>query len=236
MIKINTITLVVSVEVLFGGCLNAQAVFPQALASPPPNVAALSSEMSTTMLITTRSGQYSQEQTGHYYRDKDGKTRVDLAVASIITDPLSRTVTYIDNAKRQAKVMHMPPIPANPIAKRDSIPAPAATQPVADFGTTTFEGHPVSKKIATFNVDKSTSSRAEMLQSQETWVATDIQLPVMTKTVGLDRVTTQKFYNIKIGDVNEATFKLPDGYQVVEDKTQPIRPFQEIPVTEAVHK
>jgi hypothetical protein len=85
------------------------------------------------------------------WRSGDGKTRIDTATTSVISDPVAQHTIVLDHAKKEAMVIPMLPAGSAPAAPHAAAPgAPAAPQAppvhVEDLGKSTIEGHEVEGK------------------------------------------------------------------------------------------
>jgi hypothetical protein len=182
------VALVIAATTLGTGSLNAQQ-----------NPLALEAEIETT--FTTSAGQ--QSVPGHYYRSQAGKTREDSPLGSIITDVTAGTITLLNPATKEAKVIVM--------AGQPPPPAPTAGNALVPFEAGTIEGHAVTKV------------RQEMAgQTQELWTAADLGLVVLSKVVAPDFAMTRELRNFSLHEPNPAVFLIPNGYTVTQAPPPPL--------------
>jgi hypothetical protein len=85
------------------------------------------------------------------WRSSDGKTRIDTARSSVISDPVSQQTIVLDHAKKEATVIPMaPPGAAPPPSSAAPGTAAAGVHPssmqVQDLGKSIIEGHEVEGK------------------------------------------------------------------------------------------
>jgi hypothetical protein len=140
---------------------------------------------------------------GHYYRGRNGRTREDSPVGSMIVDPRTGTVTLLNPATKEAKVI---------VAAGQ--PRAAATGAFVPFEQATLDGHPVKKAR--------TSGAAG--QAQEMWTAEDIGLVVLSKVEWPDFSMTKVLRNISVHEPQAELFQVPSGYHVTHETARPAPP------------
>jgi len=197
-----------SIQAIRGTCLvalmsaapfaHAQPAAPAAQAEIVPLTADVKS--SVTLGVPVSRGQ-NQVFEGRYFRSRDGRLREDSALGSVIVDVRAQTVTLLNPQRKEATVVHM----TGATAARATAPRPA----MAVVGETTVEGHPVVKQAK---------------QQTETWIATDLELPVFSRTTAADRTTTKELRNIQVGDPDPAVFAIPKDYKVIVQSAPPPAP------------
>ena len=137
------------------------------------------------------------ENHGHYYRNAKGQSREESRVGVLITDTTNGTVTLLIP---DAKEAHVFKVPQDRQITRDH--GKPATTPL---GTGTHEGHPISKaKVAGTNG-----------RSHEVWTATDIGLPVYTRTESQGLTTERILRHLDTSEPDSALFGIPGDYKKV---------------------
>jgi hypothetical protein len=173
-------------------------------------------DVKTTVTSSAPSGRgFDRTQNGHYFRSRDGKAREDVVFGSIITDAKARTMTFLNNAKKEATVVAM----SDPdVATAVGLQSPEDTAKnnknslVTPLGDDMVDGHPVHKKLIE-------TGNARLGHKSEIWMATDVHLPVVMKTIGPDRTATKEYRNIRVTDPDPQVFEIPKDYRIV-DKSQ----------------
>jgi hypothetical protein len=191
--------IVIVAATLDTGSLSAQ----KAIGSPiaPKLRAALDAEIETT--FTTPQGQFSTP--GHFYRSRDGKMREDSPLGSMITDVRSGTVTLLNHAKKEAKVIVVTgqPRPSASLANKAAMPQ--------SFEEATIEGHAVTK-----------ARKAAGGATQEVWTAKDLGLVVFSKVDAPDFAMTKTLRNFSLREPDPALFRIPSGYTVTHEDAPPM--------------
>lgn len=158
------------------------------------NRAALEAEIETT--FTTPQGQFSTP--GRYYRSRDGKMREDSPIGSIITDTRSGTVTLLNRATREAKVIV--------VAGKPRPPSPQADTMLEPFEEASIEGRPVTKARKTIGGT-----------TQELWTARELGLVVLSKVDAPDFAMTKVLRNVSLREPDPAVFRIPKDYTVTHE-------------------
>jgi hypothetical protein len=181
---------VIAAATLETGSLNAQK-----------NLPALEAEIETT--FTTPQGEFSTP--GHYYRSQNGKIREDSPLGSMITDIRTGTVTLLNRATKEARVIV--------IAGQPRPSAPDAGKAPEPFEEATIEGHAVTK-----------ARRVMLGTSQELWTAKDLGLVVFSKVDAPNFAMTKVLRNVSLHDPDPALFRIPHDYKVTHETTPPTPP------------
>jgi hypothetical protein len=181
---------VIAVATLETGSLNAQK-----------NLPALEAQIETT--FTTPQGQFTTP--GHYYRSQDGKIREDSPLGSMITDVRTGTVTLLNRATKEARVIVM--------AGQPRSSAPDAGKAPEPFEEATIEGHAVTK-----------ARRAMAGTTQELWTAKDLGLVMFSKVDAPNFAMTKVLRNFSLRDPDPQVFRIPDDYKVTHETTAPTLP------------
>jgi len=191
--------IVIAAATLDAGSLSAQRPIGAPIA--PKLRTALDAEIETT--FTTPQGQFSTP--GHFYRSRDGKMREDSPLGSMITDVQSGTVTLLNHANKEAKVIVVTgqPRPSASLANKAAMPQA--------FAETTIEGHAVTK-----------ARTAAGGATQEVWTAKDLGLVVFSKVDAPDFAMTKTLRNVSLREPDPALFKIPNGYTVTHENAPPM--------------
>jgi hypothetical protein len=143
---------------------------------------------------------------GHYYRSRSGKAREDSPIGSIITDLRSGTVTLLNPATKEAKVIVT--------AGQPRASAAVAAGAFVPFEQAIVDGHPVKKARTTGNAG----------QVQEMWTAQDLGLVVFSKVEWPDFSMTKVLRNVAVREPVAELFKIPSEYQVTHETVRPAPP------------
>lgn len=155
-------------------------------------------------LTVTPPGQTSRQIVGHYARSSDGKVREETPMFVTITDPKTRTITFLNQATKEATVIHG--MRSKTEADRDVAFPRGKVSPGSESDKAVVDGHPVVKRRAT----------ARNGATREIWMATDISLPMVVKTSGSGRSSTKTFKNVSVKEPDPGAFTIPKGYRVTE--------------------
>jgi len=198
------VVVVIAAATLDPGSLNAQKNRPAPIDPDAVNAQkkpALEAEIETT--FRTSQGQFSTP--GHFYRSRDGKMREDSPLGSMITDVRSGTVTLLNRATKEAKVIV--------VTGQPRPPAPAAGKVPKAFAETTIEGHAVTK-----------ARNAMGTTTQEVWTAKDLGLVVFSKVDAPDFGMTKVLRNFSVREPDPAVFQIPQDYTVTHESVPPTPP------------
>jgi hypothetical protein len=195
------VAIVLAAATLDTGALNAQ----RPIGSPIGLTlrSALDAEIETT--FTTPQGQFSTP--GHFYRSRDGKMREDSPLGSMITDVRAGTVTVLNHARKEAKVIVVTALPRPAAPRAGTAAAPRS------LGEATVEGHPVTKA-------RTTAGGA----TQELWTAKDLGLVVFSKVEAPDFGMTKVLRNLSLREPDAALFRIPSDYTVTHETAPPLPP------------
>jgi outer membrane lipoprotein-sorting protein len=175
-------------------------------------VVPISADEQITRTDLTKAGtQRTIQSASHFYRDSQGRTRVETGSSVTITDPASGTVLLLSpktqTYQRQAT-------PAKPASGVPGIQSGQVTTQSRDLGKAVVAGVPVEGRGYTVSIP------ANKIQGARTkdvtiWLSRDLQLPVQTRIVdpaGQDYTTT--YSNIRSGvDLAADLFTVPAGYR-----------------------
>jgi hypothetical protein len=185
------IAVVVAAATLQTGSLRAQK----------KTLPALEGEIETT--FRTPQGQFSTP--GHYYRSRDGRVREDSPIGSIITDVRGGSVTLVNRATKEARVIRMAG------ARRPEAPGPALAPDAFEEGT--VEGHAVKKA-------RKTMGRT----TAELWTAPDLGVALMSKVEAPDFAMTKVMRNLSLHEPDPDVFRIPNDYKVTHETAPPTPP------------
>jgi len=183
---------------------------------------------------------------GPYYRDRYGRTRVEVGNMIVINDPVSGMSYLLDTQQRTARVIDRNAMRAQATQVRTSERAlnidqnkladPAAmlnTQPASksratmppgfdqrSLGSKMIEGVNCEGKIFTQTVPpNSKMGNARPIETTtEIWIAKDLMLPVLSVSEHplMGRIV-QRFTNIRTGvEPDPSLFILPEGFKVID--------------------
>jgi hypothetical protein len=178
--------------------------------------------------------------TGTYYRDSNGRTRLELGNTVVISDPIARTTITLDLAAATTRVMGPPTsAPAGSVAPASGSAPPAPVHTSHAVGT----AEPV-RALGTMNINgfQARGFRGEVVfpagiggnpvptrHVSETWRSDDLRLHISTtsttsavKSGGdvLIRQSVEQYRDIMRGaQVDPSLFAIPAGFNVTSPGT-----------------
>ena len=192
-------------------------------------------------------------ESGQFYRDSQGRTRLELGNHIIINDPVARTRYVLDTEQRVAHKMPlpsggprgrgpgdemMPPPPppppgANGAAPNRLMPPPplpprpdGPPPPRTDLGTRQIEGLTAHGwEITRPLPPPPDGGDNNVTETTQTWVVEELKLPVLTETVVSDgHRHTRRFTEIqRNAAVDALLFAVPADYEIVAAPPPPPR-------------
>jgi hypothetical protein len=138
-----------------------------------------------------------------------------------ISDPVSKVIREVDTQNKTVHEMavHMPPAGATRGPRQQgNRPAPPADPNVKneDLGSQTINGESAKGTRFTHTVPAGSEGNARQLQTvRETWMSSDLKVPVSVKVVDPRRGTTlTQLSNINRAEPDPTLFQVPAGYTV----------------------
>ena len=172
------------------------------------------------------------------YRDGAGRTRLERALTPSLVeihDPEGGVFVVLDEARRVAhRVTYTrPPAPGpaplealNPLGAVGAfVSAPVVEGPKAEdrteaLGTRLFEGVEATGQRDSLTYPANSMGNSEpLVATQESWYAASIHATVLAiqRHPQTGEIRTE-LVNIKVGEPEGALFRVPEGYEVVEDQ------------------
>jgi hypothetical protein len=192
---------------LLGTTLSGAFLSAQTRSSP---LSALDAEIETTYTVNGRE----IRSIGHYYRSRDGKTREDTPLGSLIIDLSRRTVTLLNPATQEAKVLTMPSDSSLLAAATESssIAAPAASgRTMQVFEEGNLEGHRVTKRRPTVSDGN----------KHEVWLADDLGIVMLTETETESFKMRRVLRRLSMREPHRSLFEIPKHFRVVTEDVVP---------------
>lgn len=134
---------------------------------------------------------------GRYYRAQDGRVREDSPIGATIIDPAGGTVTLLNFATKEARVLSVP----RPLQAAREVGRPQA---FTRFGDATIEGHAVAKLRT-----KDAGGR-----DQELWNSDELGLTVYSRTQSTNLVITKSHHDFAFREPDPNLFQIPKDYKV----------------------
>lgn len=168
----------------------------------------------TTMTMDAEGERQTTRETGHFYRDSQGRTRTEIESLVTIYDPTSGTTLMLDTATRTYQ-QQLRDAARPALAARDD-------RSVSDgrlVSTSRSLGEAVINGVRTEGVAQTVTLPAwRGLPSQQkkvdSWRSTEVQLPVRTRVVDETGAVYQRTYtNIEVGAPAADLFAVPAGYR-----------------------
>jgi hypothetical protein len=196
--------------------------------------------------VLPNSNTINKAERGLYYRDRQGRTRVEVGNTIVISDPVTGMSYVLDTQRRIARVIDRNALraqatsvrtsertldidrnkPVDPAAvlNAQSASKPRATMPPGfdqrSLGSKMIEGVNCEGKIYTHTIPaNSKMGNARPLESStEIWIAKDLMLPVLSVSQHpVMGKTVQRYTNIRTGvEPDPSLFKLPEGFKVLD--------------------
>ncbi len=154
--------------------------------------------------------------TGHFYRDGEGRTRLEQGAIATISDPVNRVTMILDSTKGIARKIDFPqgaqrasqPVPSNLGVQRKQL------------GVQTIDGiEVVGEEFVTVIPAVSFIGNAKPIeQVTQVWHSAALQLPVLvTISDPVSGKTTRRFKNIQAHvALDSKLFEVPAGFQVLQ--------------------
>jgi len=179
-----------------------------------------------------------QELHGKTYRDSQGRTRMEMELASLgggpprlsisIHDPVQKIFIYLEPEAQRARIHHEPNAPPAEATPNDGPPATQTTRPAApsinheDLGTTTIDGWTAKGRRTTRTIEAGQiGNDRPIVSTNEIWSSPELHVPLLRKSDDPQRgQVTVKLINIRRGEPDPALFQIPDGYKVASDKPE----------------
>src|ERR1700682_2980269 len=185
----------------------------------PPTLAAEFEETHTRQL--TDGNTVVNRVTGQFFRDNQGRTRLERGNVVIIKDPVAQTLVVLNASSQSARRFSM--VRNTQAFDGTASPGTGITggQQV-DLGTQLMEGEEVKGKQFSLVVPAGAIGNKQPIQQvSEMWRSDKLLLLLLVKskdTLNGERI--QRYHNIRAGvDVDPALFTIPKGFQVVDVNT-----------------
>jgi hypothetical protein len=151
-----------------------------------------------------------------FYRDSQGRTRVEAGPLVTIEDPATRTVVNLDTKNRtyERTSAQRSAAPAAPQEPGVTIGKDRLSSARRSLGTATMSGVLVEGSAYTVTTPAYKSKPAER-QEVTAWVSKEIRLPVQTRVVDADgKAYVETYTNISAGvEPSADLFAVPAGYR-----------------------
>ena len=187
-----------------------------------PNLKAFSATVEDTFTRTLADGNIvTKTVTGQYYRDAQGRSRLERGQIITIKDPTTRTVAIVDSSTNTVKRFVASPSPeATSSSTAVSMGDATAHHPArTDLGTRVLSGVPVKGTRATFTIPGGAIGNLHPLtQTTEIWRSDDLAVAVEVKSIDpINGEHIQVFTNIVTGvTVDPSQFAIPAGAQITD--------------------
>jgi hypothetical protein len=177
------------------------------------------------------------------WRSSDGKTRIDTAQSSVISDPVSQQTIVLDHVKKEASVIPMG-APGSPPSQTGAAPGspsagihPSSVQ-VQDLGKSMIEGHEVEGKRYTLPAQPPSSKpplpampglkipgsgqapqspqapKAPPPNIAEVWTSLKLKTPILTKVSTPVGEQTTYCKPTETAEHPPSVFQIPPGYKI----------------------
>jgi outer membrane lipoprotein-sorting protein len=204
------------------------------------------------VIENTNPNEAATTESGQFYRDSQGRTRLEVGDYIIINDPVAHTHYVLDTTERVAHKMPpppggprgrgpgdgmMPPPPPPPPAgangaapnRRMPPPPPRPDGPPperTDLGTRQIEGLTAHGWQVTRTLLPPEGGTGNVTETTQTWVAEELRLPLLTDTVVSDgHRHTRRFTEIqRNAAVDASLFAVPADYEIVAAPPPPPPP------------
>lgn len=165
-------------------------------------------------------------QKGMFYRDSQGRTRMETGRVVVINDPVAGVTYLLDTEKKIAhktehqKIRLQAAAPTSQITKDLTSNAGRPSAETKELGERMIDGVLCEgKQVATeIPVNVRLGNRQPIKSKMEVWMAKDLHLPVLMMADNpLSGKSIQRFKNIRRGvEPDPNLFRVPDGWQVLE--------------------
>lgn len=208
-----------------GGPFGMMAAGP--MWGPPVTGAPYSAVQNVQFQDTLANGnQINHAQQIKVYRDSQGRVRVDRTFtppgaatarnSSVIFDPVAGFIYVLNPAKQTAVKRSVPTPPANGENPPRHRTPRGATVTTDDLGTQAVNGLPATGTRTTTTIPAGAIGNTEPIQIvRETWVSTDLKIPVEIKTTNpMFGNTVMDLTNIVRSEPDASLFQVPSNYTV----------------------
>ena len=192
-------------------------------------------EVRTTQQVLANGNVIAHQQQSNVYRDSMGRTRVETTVTRpdgqtvtrvMVTDPVAGVIRNIDARNKAVHEMALPSAsgqngttPRNRQGIRPNRSGSANLQ-TENLGVQTVNGLAATGTRITHTIPAGAQGNSQAIQSvRETWMSSDLQVPVMVKTSDARFGTmTMQLTNIVRAEPDASLFQVPAGYTVTEGR------------------
>lgn len=148
------------------------------------------------------------KKTGRYYRDEDGRTRLEIGDQVTIFDPAKKMTYTLDTARKTAKQAYA--------AGLGAIESRVKPQSSIDLGERRIEGLRCVGKRSTVTVP-ARPGVPSVMGTVETWLSPELGLPVLTILQYADVAITETYKNLKAGTKPDSKlFAVPADFKVTQ--------------------
>lgn len=180
---------------------------------------ALRATIETSLVRAIEGGdQVKQSSSAVFWRDQEGRTRLEQGSTVTIYDPVSHAMYLLDSQTKKARSI---PLPEGKERQRGS--ASDKTHRRIKLGTTVIDGGPASgERLITILPANSAMGNKKPIQKTTTvWRSEPLQLPVLTIIDDpLIGKLTSRYTNVeKYSSLNPTLFQIPEGYEVTTTPT-----------------
>jgi hypothetical protein len=193
----------------------------------------------------TNPDQPATSESGQFYRDAEGRTRIEMGRLITITDPTTRTRYVLDTERHIAHKMPLPPGGPRGAAEGPMPPPPPPLPPPPFPGANGPPpprpgGPPERKDLGTRQIDGLTAhgweivrplpppdgASDELIETIQMWVSEELKLPLLTESVVADgHKHTRRIAGIqRNAGVEASLFIVPAEYQIISAPPPPRRP------------
>ena len=208
-----------------GGPFGMMAAGP--MWGPPVTGAPYSAVQNIQFQDTLANGnQINHAQQVKVYRDSQGRVRVDRTftppgataarTSSVIFDPVGGFIYVLNPARQTAVKRPVPTPPADGQNPPEQRKPRGATVQTDDLGTQTINSLPATGTRTTTTIPAGAIGNTQAIQVvRETWVSTDLKIPVEIKTTNpMFGNTTMDLTNIVRSEPDASLFQVPSNYTV----------------------
>ncbi|MBY0502668.1 MAG: hypothetical protein K2X03_02080 [Bryobacteraceae bacterium] len=190
---------------------NAQV--PPTTAMPP-----MSADIEVERITTLRDGNVLKHRTtGHFYRDEQRRTRLELGDHVTIFDPVGRKMIALNLTKRTARVTNLQNKPED---RRSSESVDNESGAAVDLGTRDIAGYPATGKEhrTVIPAGSALGNAQPITRVSRQWFSAQLTLPLLTTVDDpLAGNTTTSYQNLAVNKTPDpGLFKAPDGFSVTQ--------------------
>lgn len=204
-------------------------------ASPVTGAPYSALEVRTTQQVLANGNVITRQQQSNLYRDSSGRTRMDTTVQRpggqtttrvMVTDPVAGVIRNIDAQSKTVHEMALQPAsaqsgtsPRNRLRPRPNASGSATVQ-TENLGVQTLNGVAATGTRVTRTIPAGAQGNTQPIQTvRETWLSSDLQVPVMVKTSDPRfGTTTMQLTNIVRAEPDATLFQVPAGYTVTQGR------------------